>query len=70
MGYQKNKYYWCFMNKIVNNKECTILLHVDGLNISCVDPDIVSNFLFLLIHNMEIVRKLTSRGVKYLNNSV
>ena len=25
MGYKKNEYYWCVMNKIINDKQCTIL---------------------------------------------
>ena len=33
------------MKKIVNDKQCTILWHVDDLKISCVDTDIVSSVL-------------------------
>ena len=45
MGYQRNKYEWCVMENIVNDKQCTILWHVDYLNISHVYPDIVSRVL-------------------------
>ena len=45
MGYQRNEYEWCFMNKIVNDKKCNILWHVDDLKISHFDPYIVSSFL-------------------------
>ena len=45
MGYQRNKYDWCVINKIVNDKQCTILWHVDDLNISHVDPEIISRVL-------------------------
>ena len=45
MGYQRNEYEWCVMNKIIDNKQCTILCHVDELNTSHVDPAIVSSVL-------------------------
>ena len=31
MGYQKKEYDWCVMNKIIDNKQCTILWHVYDL---------------------------------------
>ena len=40
MGYQRNKYDLCVMNKNVNDKQCTILCHVDELKMLHVDPDI------------------------------
>ena len=45
MGYQRNEYDWCVMNKIIDNKQCNILWHVDDLKTSPVDPDIVSRVL-------------------------
>ena len=33
------------MNKTVNDKQCTIIWHVDDLKISHIDPDIVSRVL-------------------------
>ena len=45
MGYQINEYYWCVMNKIIDNKQCTILWHVDDLKTSHVDPAVVSSIL-------------------------
>ena len=42
MGYQRNEYDWCVMNKIVKVKKCTILWHVGDLKMSHVDSDIVS----------------------------
>ena len=44
-GYQRNKYDWCGMNKILNYRQCTIIWHVDDLKVSHVNPDIVSNIL-------------------------
>ena len=31
MGYQRNEYDWCVMNKIIDNKQYTTLWHVDDL---------------------------------------
>ena len=45
MGYQRNEYDWCVMNKIIDNKQCTIFCHVDDLKTSHVDPAIVSSVL-------------------------
>ena len=45
MGYQINEYDLCVMNKIIDNKQCTIFWHVDDLKTSHVDPDIISSFL-------------------------
>ena len=45
MGYQRNEYDWCVMNKIIDNKQCTVLCHVDGLKTSHVDPAVVSRVL-------------------------
>ena len=45
MGYQRNKYEWCVMNKSVTNKQFTILWHFDYLKMSHVDPGIFSSVL-------------------------
>ena len=45
MGYQRNEYNWCVMNKIIDNKQCTILWHADELKTSHVDPAVVSRVL-------------------------
>ena len=45
MGYQKNLYEWCVRNKIINDKQCTILFCVEYQEMSHVDPDIVSSVL-------------------------
>ena len=41
MGYQRKKYGWCVMNKIVKGKQCTIIWHADDLKMSQVDYNIV-----------------------------
>ena len=45
MGYQRNEYDWCIMNKIIDNKKCTILWKVDELKTSHVDPAVISSVL-------------------------
>ena len=45
MGYQRNEYDWCVMNKIVEKKQCTILWYVNDLKTSNVDPAVVSSVL-------------------------
>ena len=45
MGYQRNEYEWCVMNKIIDNNKCTILWHVDYLKTSHADPAVISSFL-------------------------
>ena len=45
MGYQRNEYNWCVMNKIIDDKQCNILWHVDELKKSHVDPAVISSIL-------------------------
>jgi hypothetical protein len=41
-GFEANPYDSCVANKIINEKQCTILWHVDDLKISHVDPKVVT----------------------------
>ena len=41
MGYQRNEYNWCVMNKIIKGKKCTMLYHFDDIKMSHVDSDVV-----------------------------
>ena len=41
MGYQRNGYYWCFVNKKINDKQCNILWRVEKPKISHFDPDCI-----------------------------
>ena len=47
MGLENNPYDLCMANKIINDKQCTILCHVDYLKISheedWVTSDIIAN---------------------------
>ena len=46
MGYQRNEYDWCVTKTNIHDKQCTILWHVDDLDMSHVDPDIVYSVLY------------------------
>ena len=40
-----NEYDWFVMNKIIDDKKCTILWNANDLNMSYVDPYVVSSVL-------------------------
>ena len=48
MGFERNPYDWCVMNKITDGKQCAILWHVDDLTISHMDPAVVTVILNLI----------------------
>ena len=50
MGYQRNKYDWCVMKKIVKGKQFTILWYVDNIKLLHVDSDI----LYSIISDIDI----------------
>ena len=70
MGYQRNEYVWCVMNKFISYKQCTIIWHVDYLKMSHVNPDIFSSVPADMDADYGKIVKLTSRGVKYTNTLV
>ena len=73
MGYQRNEYYWCVMNKIIDNKKCTILWHVDDLKTSHVDPAVVSSILADIDTEYGKIAKMTitrSKVHKYLGMTI
>jgi hypothetical protein len=37
-GFEKNPYDSCVFNKMMYGKQCTVVIHVDDLKISCADP--------------------------------
>ena len=45
MGYWKNEYNWCVMNKTIKVKQCTVLWHVGGMKTSHVDSNVVSRII-------------------------
>ena len=44
-GFNTNSYDRCVMNKMVDEKQCTILWHVDDLKISHVNPVVVNDII-------------------------
>ena len=44
-GFTINPYDWCVANKMVNNKQITVVWHVHDLKISHVDADVVTTFI-------------------------
>ena len=63
MGYQRNEYDWCVMNKIIDNKQCTMLWHVNDLKKSHVDPAVVSSVISDIdIEYGKISKMTTTRG--------
>ena len=59
MGYQRNLYDWCIINKIIGDKKCTKIFHVDDLNTSRVDPAIISNVLADIDAEYSEIEKIT-----------
>ena len=45
MGYQRNEYDWCVMNRIIDKTQCTILWYLDDLKTSHVDPAVIYSIL-------------------------
>ena len=45
MGYQRNEYNWCVINKIIVSKQCTIIWNVDDLKASNFEPVVISIIL-------------------------
>ena len=73
MGYQRNEYDWCVMNKIIDNKQYTITWHADDLKTSHVDPAVVSRVLADIDAEYGKISKMTiMRGKvhKYLGISI
>ena len=44
-GFELNPYARCCANKIIYGKQCTIVLHIDDLKISHVDPNVVTSVI-------------------------
>ena len=47
-GFVLNIYHKCVANKLINGKQCTIILHVDDLKISHVDKKVVNDIIMRL----------------------
>ena len=47
-GFILNPYDTCVANCMINEKQCTILWHIDNLKISLEDPVVVTNIIWRL----------------------
>ena len=45
LGFERSPYDWCVVNKVIDDKQCTIAWHVDGLIISHANPDTVTDII-------------------------
>ena len=73
MRYQRNEYDWCVMKKIVDNKQCTILWHVDDLKTSQFNPAIISSvFADIDAEYLKVAKMTITRGKvnKYLGMTI
>jgi hypothetical protein len=62
-GFEINPYDWCVANKIINGKQCTILWHVDNLQISHIDPDVNTDIIEMIDNEFGKVAPFTiTRG--------
>ena len=73
MGYQRNEYDWCVMENIIDNKQCTIIWHVDDLNTSHVEPAVFSSVLADIDAEYGKIAKMTimkGKVPKYLGMTI
>ena len=63
LKFELNPYDGCVANKTINNKQCTIVFHVDDLKISHVDEEVVSSIIKELSDRFgDIIPLSISRG--------
>ena len=73
MGYQRNEYEWCVINKIIDNKQCTILWNVYDLKTSHAEPAVVSIILSEIDAEYGKISKMTitqGKVHKYLGMTI
>ena len=73
MVYHRNEYEWCVMNRIIDNKECNLLWHVDDLKTSHVYPAVVYSVISDIDAEYAKITKITiMRGKvhKYLGMNI
>ena len=63
LGFERNPYDWCVVNKVINGSHCTIVWHVDYLMISHKDPNVVTEIVQRLSDKYGVMMPLTvNRG--------
>jgi hypothetical protein len=48
LGFDQNPYDWCVVNKMIDDRQCTIVWYVDDLKISHEDPAVVGKCIDLI----------------------
>jgi Reverse transcriptase (RNA-dependent DNA polymerase) len=48
LGFVRNPYDWCVVNRMVNGAQCTIVWYVDDLKVSHESPDVVGEYIGLI----------------------
>ena len=61
MGYRRNGYDWCFINKIIDDKQCIILFHVE----SHVNPSVIYSVLADIAAEYGEIFKISITGGKF-----
>ena len=54
LGFERNFYNWCVVNKTVKGKQCTIVWYVNDLMISHIDPEVVPKSLMVLVRSIGV----------------
>ena len=73
MGYQKNEYDCCVTNKIIDDKQCTILWHAYDLKTSHFDPAMIYSVLADIDAEYEKIAKMNimqGKVHKYLGMTI
>ena len=66
-GYEFNPYNACVMNKTVNDKQCTVVWHVDDIKVSYEDPKVIDEFIHKMEEEFRKEAPLTKTREKILN---
>lgn len=66
MGFEHNAVDPCVMNKIIDGKQCTLVVYVDDLLISCVDSGIMDEVVSELKNRFGEVKYCAEKDISYL----
>ena len=62
--YQRNEYDWCVMNNIIDDKQCTILWHIDDLKTLHFYHAVISSVLVDIDAGYGKISKMTIDGLQ------
>ena len=66
MGFKVNPYDRCVFNKTINGLQCTVVVYVDDLKISCSDAAVVDKVLEDLQHHFTKLTIKRGKQLEYL----